>query len=85
MPIVRAAGGRYLAAGGKMLALEGEPPKRVVLHVWNSMDEVRRWWSQRHRKTCVRLGTGMASSEYLQLKVWSNKGVRSFEGLRIAV
>jgi uncharacterized protein (DUF1330 family) len=38
MPMVRAADGRYLAAGSKMLALEGEPPKRLVLHVWNSMD-----------------------------------------------
>jgi uncharacterized protein (DUF1330 family) len=56
MPIVRAAGGRYLAAGGKMLALEGEPPKRVVLHVWNSMDEVRRWWESKASKDLREVG-----------------------------
>jgi uncharacterized protein (DUF1330 family) len=46
-PIVRAAGGHYLAVGGETLALEGEPPKRVVLHVWNSVDEVKRWWDSK--------------------------------------
>ena len=40
-PIVRAAGGHYLAVGGKTVALEGAPPKRIVIHVRNSMDEVK--------------------------------------------
>jgi uncharacterized protein (DUF1330 family) len=42
--IIKAAGGRLLAAGQKVTALEGEPPKpRVAVIVWDSMDKLMAW------------------------------------------
>jgi uncharacterized protein (DUF1330 family) len=70
-PIVRAAGGRYLAAGGKALALEGEPPKRVVIHVWNSMDEVRAWWDSAESKEARRIG-----AKYGKFRVFAVEGIQ---------
>lgn len=47
--IIKAAGGRFLAiggsgaAGGKVTAFDGDPPKRVVVQVWDSMDKLMAW------------------------------------------
>jgi uncharacterized protein (DUF1330 family) len=50
--IIKAAGGRFLAIGGAgatgakaVTPIEGEPPKRVVLMVWDDMDQVHAWWA----------------------------------------
>jgi uncharacterized protein (DUF1330 family) len=37
---IKAAGGKFLAAGGAITAVEGEPPKpRVVIQQWDSLEE----------------------------------------------
>jgi uncharacterized protein (DUF1330 family) len=37
-----AAGGKFLAAGGKTTAIEGEPPKsRVVIQQWDSVEKIK--------------------------------------------
>lgn len=37
---IKAAGGRFLAAGGKVSAIEGEPPKaRVAIIAWESAEK----------------------------------------------
>jgi uncharacterized protein (DUF1330 family) len=48
--IIKAAGGRFLAIGGaaaasgaKVTAFDGEPPKRVVVQVWDSMEKIQAW------------------------------------------
>jgi uncharacterized protein (DUF1330 family) len=48
--MIKAAGGRFLAIGGaaatnggKVTAFDGDPPKRVVVQVWDSMDKVNAW------------------------------------------
>jgi uncharacterized protein (DUF1330 family) len=69
-PIVRAAGGRYLAAGGKTLALEGEPPKRVVIHVWDSMDEVKAWWNSPELRENRKIG-----DKYGKFRVFAVEGL----------
>src|SRR5260370_22295782 len=39
---IKAAGGKFLAAGGKTTTLEGEPPKpRVVIQQWDSLEKVQ--------------------------------------------
>ena len=75
-PIVRAAGGRYLAAGGNTLALEGEPPKRIVLHVWNSMDDVKCWWDSKASKELREVGARYGKSGSLPSKAWSSNAPR---------
>jgi uncharacterized protein (DUF1330 family) len=39
---IRAAGGKFLAAGGKTTTIEGEPPKsRVVIQQWDSVEKIQ--------------------------------------------
>jgi len=39
---IKAAGGRFVAAGGKTTAIEGDPPKsRVVIIAWESVDKAQ--------------------------------------------
>jgi uncharacterized protein (DUF1330 family) len=47
--IIKAAGGRFLAIGGaaatgaKVTAFDGESPKRAVVQVWDSMQQIQAW------------------------------------------
>jgi uncharacterized protein (DUF1330 family) len=44
--LIKESGGRVLAAGQNVTSLEGEPPKkRVVMQVWDSMDQIKAWRS----------------------------------------
>lgn len=39
---IKAAGGKFLAAGGKTTTIEGEPPKsRVVIQQWDSLQQAQ--------------------------------------------
>src|SRR5262249_53753790 len=43
---LKAAGGRFLAAGQNVTALEGEPPKsRVTIQVWDSLEKMQAAYS----------------------------------------
>jgi uncharacterized protein (DUF1330 family) len=49
--IIKAAGGRFLAIGGAgatgakgITRIEGEPPKRVVVMAWDTMEQIKAWW-----------------------------------------
>jgi uncharacterized protein (DUF1330 family) len=37
----KAAGGKYLAAGQKVIALDGEAPKRLVIQQWDSIEQLK--------------------------------------------
>jgi uncharacterized protein (DUF1330 family) len=47
--IIKASGGRFLAIGGaaatgaKVTAFDGEPPKRAVVQVWDSVEQIQAW------------------------------------------
>jgi uncharacterized protein (DUF1330 family) len=42
--VIKAAGGRVLAAGQKVTAIEGAPPKpRIALIQWESAEQVQAW------------------------------------------
>ena len=48
--IIRAAGGRFIAIGGaggnaagKVTGFDGEPPKRVTVQVWESIEKINAW------------------------------------------
>jgi uncharacterized protein (DUF1330 family) len=50
--IIKGAGGRFLAVGGAaatgakpLTGVEGDPPKRVVVLGWDSMEKIRTWWT----------------------------------------
>jgi uncharacterized protein (DUF1330 family) len=59
--IIKAAGGRLVAAGQKVTALEGEPPKpRVALIVWDSMDKLMAWRNSAEFKEARQIGVKYA-------------------------
>jgi uncharacterized protein (DUF1330 family) len=40
--VIKAAGGKFLAAGGKTTTIEGDPPKsRIVIQQWDSVEQIR--------------------------------------------
>jgi uncharacterized protein (DUF1330 family) len=53
--LIKASGGRILAAGQGVTAIEGPPPKpRVTVQVWDSLEKIKAWrdsaeWKE-HRK-----------------------------------
>ncbi len=50
-PVAKAFGGRYVVRGGKPISFSGEPPKRVVVIVFDNMEKARAWRdSPRHKE-----------------------------------
>jgi uncharacterized protein (DUF1330 family) len=57
--LIRASGGKLVAiggaaGGGKVTVIEGTPPKRAVVQVWESLEKIQAWrdsaeWKE-HRK-----------------------------------
>jgi uncharacterized protein (DUF1330 family) len=41
---IKKAGGRYVVRGTNITALEGTPPKQMVITVWDSMDKLKAWY-----------------------------------------
>ena len=41
--LIQKNGGRYLARGGKITALDGAPPKRATLYVFDSAEKLKAW------------------------------------------
>ena len=60
--IIKAAGGRYVAAGGvgsagKVTGFDGDPPKsRVVIHVWDSLEQIQAWYNSPEYKEARKIG-----------------------------
>jgi uncharacterized protein (DUF1330 family) len=60
---IKAAGGRQLAVGGSggggaktLTAIEGNPPKRVVIHVWDSLEKLQAWRNGDDYKEARKIG-----------------------------
>jgi len=45
-PPISAFGGRPIIRGGKILALEGEPPQRITIVAFPSVEAARQWFEQ---------------------------------------
>ena len=60
VPLAQAAakssGGRFLAQGGKVTVFDGEPPKRVVVQVWDSLEKIQAWRSSAEFKAARQAG-----------------------------
>ena len=70
-PTVKAAGGRTLAAGGKVTALEGAPPKpRVAIQVWDSMEKLQAWRNSKEVKELRKIG-----EKYATFRTYAVEGV----------
>jgi uncharacterized protein (DUF1330 family) len=65
--IIKAAGGRQLAIGGaggakagKLTAFDGEPPKRAVVQVWDSMEKIQAWRANKEYQDLRKVGAQWA-------------------------
>ncbi len=52
--MIKAAGGRFLAADPHPVPFEGEQKSRVVIQVWDSMEKIKAWqdmpeWKELHK------------------------------------
>jgi uncharacterized protein (DUF1330 family) len=59
---IKAAGGRYVAVGGvgssgKVTGFDGDPPKsRVVIQVWDSLEQIQAWHNSPEYKKARKIG-----------------------------
>jgi uncharacterized protein (DUF1330 family) len=69
--LIKASGGRFLAAGEKVTAFEGEPPKsRVVIQVWDSLDKIQAWRNSPEFKAARAIG-----EKYAKFRSFAVSGV----------
>jgi uncharacterized protein (DUF1330 family) len=55
--LIKASGGRLLAAGQNVTAIEGAPPKRrVAVQVWDSMEQIKAWRNSAEFKEVRKIG-----------------------------
>jgi uncharacterized protein (DUF1330 family) len=74
---IKAHGGRQLAIGGtgaagatKLTAFDGEPPKRAVIQVWDSMEQIQAWRSDPEYKAAREIG-----SKYAKFRSFAIEGL----------
>jgi uncharacterized protein (DUF1330 family) len=65
------AGGRFLAAGQKVTALEGEPPKtRVTIQVWESLEKMKAAYDSAEYKEARKIG-----DKYAKFRAFAVEGL----------
>ncbi len=68
---VKKAGGRLLAAGGKVTGIEGQPPKsRVAVQVWDSMEKIQAWRNSTEFKDARKIG-----DKYAKFRAFTVEGL----------
>ncbi len=69
--LIKASGGRILAAGQKVTAIEGAPPKpRVVVQVWDSIEKIQAWRNSAEYKENRKIG-----DKYAKFRSFTVEGV----------
>jgi len=68
---IKKAGGRLLAAGQNVIALEGQPPKpRVAVQVWDSMEKIQAWRNSAEFKEARKIG-----DKYAKFRAFTVEGL----------
>jgi uncharacterized protein (DUF1330 family) len=69
--LIKASGGKYLAAGGKVTAFEGDPPKsRVTVQQWDSVEKIQAWRNLAEYKEARKIG-----DKYAKFRGFAVEGV----------
>jgi len=69
--LIKASGGRLLAAGQKVTAIEGAPPKpRVAVQVWDSMEKIQAWRNSAEYKELRKIG-----DKYAKFRAFTVEGL----------
>ena len=68
---LKAAGGRFLAAGQNVTALEGDPPKtRVTIQVWDSLEKMKAAYDSAEYKEARKIG-----DKYAKFRAFAVEGL----------
>ena len=68
---IKSAGGKFLAAGGKVTSIEGEPQKtRVVVQVWDSLEKIQAWRGSADYKELRQVG-----DKYAKFRAYAVEGL----------
>jgi uncharacterized protein (DUF1330 family) len=69
--LIKASGGRILAAGQKVTSIEGAKPKpRVVVQVWDSMEKIKAWRDSAEFKELRKTG-----NKYAKFRAFTVEGL----------
>lgn len=65
---IKAAGGRFVVIGGvagvgakPVMGLAGEPPKRITIQAWDSMDAINAWYKGADYQAALKIGEKYAT------------------------
>jgi uncharacterized protein (DUF1330 family) len=60
---IKAAGGKFIVIGGTagasakpITAIDGTPPKRITIQVWESMDAMKKWYEGVDYQNALKIG-----------------------------
>jgi uncharacterized protein (DUF1330 family) len=68
---IKNSGGKLLAAGQKVTALEGEPPKpRVAIQMWDSLEKAQAWRNSAEYKEARKIG-----DKYAKFRAFAVEGL----------
>ena len=68
---IKTSGGKLLAAGQKVTALEGDPPKpRVTIQMWESLEAAQKWRSSPEYKKAREVG-----DKYAKFRAYAIEGL----------
>jgi uncharacterized protein (DUF1330 family) len=68
---IKASGGKLLAAGQKVTALEGDPPKpRVAIQMWDSLEKAQAWRNSAEYKKAREIG-----NKYAKFRAFAVEGL----------
>ena len=68
--LIRAKGGKVLVGSNNVVAIEGQPAKRLAVHQWESMEKVKAWHSSPEYKEIRKTG-----DKYAKFRIMAAEGV----------
>ena len=68
--LIRAKGGKVLVGSNNVVALEGQPAKRLAVHQWDSMEKANAWHSSPEYKENRKVG-----DKYAKFRILAVEGV----------
>ncbi len=69
-PLRPKSGARLLAASMKIQALDGQPPKRIAIQQWDSMEKATAWFQSPEYKKIRETG-----NKYAKFRVFAVEGL----------
>ena len=67
---IKANGGRFMVAGQKITALEGTPPKRVIITAWDSIEKIDGWFNSPEFRELRKVG-----DKYAKFRLFTVEGL----------